>query len=259
MDELKVLNWRFAGAYRRGVSRFCGRRPFRMRNRHPIISFTFDDFPRSAVLVGGRILEDFGTSATYYTSFGLMGKVAPTGEAFTRDDLSLVIQGGHEFGCHTFDHCHAYDTSATVFEHSIVKNRRALHTLIPEVCFKTLAYPISVPRPGTKKCSANYFLGCRAGGQTCNSGTTDLNALKAFFIEQSRDNLGAIKSMIDATCAAGGWLIFATHDVSDTPTRYGCSPGQFQEIVRHSVRSGARLLSVSAALADMAVPMCEHS
>jgi hypothetical protein len=55
-------------------------------------------------------------------------------------------------------------------------------------------------------------------------------------------------AMIDATCSAGGWLIFATHDVCEDHTRYGCTPELFEKVVEHSVGSGARLLSVSAAL-----------
>jgi peptidoglycan/xylan/chitin deacetylase (PgdA/CDA1 family) len=48
-----------------------------MRNREPMISFTFDDFPRSALHVAGRILEDHGIAGTYYVSLGLMGTLTP--------------------------------------------------------------------------------------------------------------------------------------------------------------------------------------
>jgi hypothetical protein len=224
-----------------------------MRSSRPLIAFTFDDFPRSALLTAGRILEDHRVFGTYYTSLGLMAQTAPTGEMFTCDDLSAVLQRGHELGCHTFGHCHAYDTPAGVFEDSILENRRVLRTLAPEAEFKTLSYPISCPRPGTKRRCARHFLGCRAGGQTFNTGIVDLDHLKAFFIEQSRDHPEAIKAMIDANGRAGGWLIFATHDVCENPTRYGCPPALFTEIVRYSVRSGARVLPVSAALAAIGV------
>jgi peptidoglycan/xylan/chitin deacetylase (PgdA/CDA1 family) len=224
-----------------------------------LISFTFDDFPRSALLTAGRILEEYGVTGTYYTSLGLMEKTSPTGEMFTRDDLRLVLRRGHELGCHTFGHCHAYDTEASAFEASIIENRRVLRTLAPEAEFKTLSYPISCPRPGTKRRCARHFLGCRAGGQTYNVQTMDLDHLQAFFVEQSRDHPEVIRKTIDASSRAGGWLIFATHDVCENPTRYGCRPGLFMEIVRHAVRSGAKVLPVSEALAAIGVDNSEPS
>jgi len=222
-----------------------------MRNQAPLISFTFDDFPASAFSNGGRILEEHGVAGTYYTSLGLMGQIAPAGKIFEREDLALVLERGHELGCHTFDHCHAYDTPAREFEASIVRNRSTLEALLPGACFNTLSYPIGCPRPGSKIRSARYFAGCRAGGQRANRGTIDLNQLSAYFIEQSRDHPKAIGDMIKANHDAGAWLIFATHDVCEEPTRYGCTLEMFEEIVRQSVASGARVIPVSAALAEI--------
>src|SRR5687767_9120081 len=111
---------RCQGRYRRIAAARLAKRPFTLRNRAPIISFTFDDFPVSALHVAGRILEDEGVRGTYYTSLGLMGKTAPTGEMFGEEDVPAVIQRGHELGCHTFAHCHAFDTAPQVFEQNIL-------------------------------------------------------------------------------------------------------------------------------------------
>jgi peptidoglycan/xylan/chitin deacetylase (PgdA/CDA1 family) len=232
-----------------------GRRPCAMRNREPLVSFTFDDFPRSALLAGGSILEDFGARGTYYTSFGLMGQTAPTGEIFTREDFSQVLERGHELGCHTFAHCHAGETASAVFEASILENSRTLSKVAPGAAFKTHSYPIGNPRVGTKKLCGNHFLACRGGGQTHNAATLDLNYLRAFFIEQSVDDFAAIQEAIDRNREAGGWLIFATHDVAERPTCYGCRPEFFARAVKEAVGSGARILPVSAALAEIGAPM----
>ena len=53
-----------------------------MGNDRPLISFSFDDFPRSALFTGGALLEQYGVAGTYYASLGLMGKTSPTGEIF---------------------------------------------------------------------------------------------------------------------------------------------------------------------------------
>lgn len=209
-----------------------------------MISFTFDDFPRSAFTNGGAILSEYGFSGTYYASFGLMGQQKSTGEMFQREDLQELIRQGHELACHTFDHCDSWKTRPVDFEASILKNRRAAEQHVPTVSLKSFSYPITWPRPASKRRIASLFECARGGGQTFNVGVVDLNYLKGFFIEQSRDDLDAIKHVIDDNVQAIGWLIFATHEVSDTPTRFGCTPALFERIVDYAEKSGARVLSV---------------
>ena len=235
---------RVRGHYQRVNARHFCRRPFAINPRAPVISFTFDDFPRSALLTGGAILQSFGLAGTYYASLGLIGKETPTGTMFLAEDLKAAVEQGHELGCHTFSHCHAWDTRPHAFEDAIIENRQALKDLIPGASFKTLSYPIGVPRARTKRRVSKYFACCRCGGQTFNVGTADLNYLSAYFLEQSRDNSEAIKHLIDENCRAGGWLIFVTHDVCKDPTVWGCTPDFFEDIVQYSVNSGARILPV---------------
>jgi hypothetical protein len=53
--------------------------------------------------------------------------------------------------------------------------------------------------------------------------------------------------MIDRNTAAVGWLIFATHDVCEHESTWGCSPRFFEDIVRYASRSGAAVLPVGEA------------
>jgi hypothetical protein len=46
----------------------------------------------------------------------------------------------------------------------------------------------------------------------------------------------------------GGWLIFATHDIDARPTRFGCAPELFKEVVERAVGSGAKIMTVAKAL-----------
>ncbi len=78
-SQLGVVRTRILSAlYRRCVS---------LGNNGPIVSFTFDDFPRSAYTVGGAILEEFGARGTYYATAGLMNRSNELGELFVRDDV----------------------------------------------------------------------------------------------------------------------------------------------------------------------------
>jgi len=218
-----------------------------MRNSTPLVSFTFDDFPKSALWTGGAILQHHGLAGTYYASMGLMAKESPTGEMFSSEDLEPLLDAGHELGCHTFGHCHAWNTAPREFEESMLANRRAVGRLFPQLSLRTLSYPILCPRPHTKRRVGRHFLCCRGGGQTFNRGVADLNNLRAFFIERSWGDFGLIRDAIDRNRRSGGWLIFATHDVCDSPTPYGCTPGYFEDTVQHSIQSGATILPVASA------------
>jgi peptidoglycan/xylan/chitin deacetylase (PgdA/CDA1 family) len=233
------------GYYQRNAATYFYRRPILIKLDRPVVSFTFDDFPKSALVNGGPILHRFGIAGTFYVSLGLMDKETPTGRAFAADDLSRLIEQGHELGCHTFGHCHSWNTGTREFEKSIIQNRVALGELLPGVEFRTFSYPKSPPRPLIKAKVADHFLCSRGGGQTFNVGLGDLNQLSSFFLEKSRQNIQVIRDLIDRNRRAGGWLIFSTHDIADHPTPFGCTPGFFETVVGYAAASGALMLPVA--------------
>src|SRR5580704_9182816 len=122
-DNVSFLRlWtRVQNYYRRNSARLVFRRPFIVRTSQPLISFTFDDFPRTALLTGGAILQRFGVAGTYYVSLGLLGMNSPSGTICVPEDLTALLQQGHELGCHTFSHSHSWNTDRADFESSIVK------------------------------------------------------------------------------------------------------------------------------------------
>jgi peptidoglycan/xylan/chitin deacetylase (PgdA/CDA1 family) len=253
---MAAFSARVRGRYQRATASLLYRRPFAIKTETPIISFTFDDFPRSAWLAGGTILERYGATGTYYASFSLMGQAATsdTSEMFLLEDATALLERGHELGCHTFGHCDAWKTDPIAFKRSINENRSALATLIPGAGFKTFSYPINLPRMRTKRDAGLQFIGCRCGGQTINAGSADLNLLSAYFLEKTRDTPDAALRLIAENQRAKGWLIFATHDVSTSPTQWGCAPDFFERIVRAAAESGARILPVDRALEALGAP-----
>jgi len=234
--------------YKRNAARVLFQRRVTIDPAVSHISFSFDDFPQSALRLGGAILKSYGVAGTYYASLGLLGLDSPSGQVCTSGDLVTALEEGHELGSHTFSHCHSWDTESLVFEQSIVKNQAALAEIIPGASFRSFAYPISTPRPGVKRVSAKHFACCRAGGQRFNVGTTDLNQLSAYFLEKAGDKIQTVRDLISKNKESNGWLIFATHDVSTRPSPYGCTPQFFEEVVRYAVESGARILPVVRAL-----------
>jgi peptidoglycan/xylan/chitin deacetylase (PgdA/CDA1 family) len=250
MDSL-LLPRRIQGRYQTVVAHRFFRRPLTVRNARSHISFTFDDFPQSAWRIGGAILEQFEVRATYYASLGLMGTDAPTGPIFTLEDLKSLLRHGHEVGCHTYSHCHSWETPSRVYEESILANRDALAQLVPSASFRSFSYPISGPRLLTKRKIGKHFSCCRGGGQTFNRHLLDLNYLKAFFLEKTQGDLRAVQQLIDQNRQAGGWLILVTHDIGDRPTPFGCTSTFFQSVVQYAVDSGAKVLPVGEALSSI--------
>jgi peptidoglycan/xylan/chitin deacetylase (PgdA/CDA1 family) len=224
------------------------RRPLTMKNAVPVISFTFDDFLHSALRTGGAILEDHGIAGTYYASLGCLGQDGPSGALFDLQDLRDLVAKGHELGCHTYSHLNAWETGTRAFADSVARNRQALAEMVPGAEFRTLSYPIDRPRPRTKRRVGRQFDCCRGGGQKINRGTIDLNILNAYFLDKRREDLDEAIRLIDENAAARGWLIFATHDVQDRPSPFGCRPGFFEKIVRRAASSGAAILPVARAL-----------
>lgn len=244
---LRDLWKRAYGRYQRSAANVLFQRPVIMRAEVPYISFTFDDFPRSALLTGGAILKQCGVAGTFYASLGLMGNETPTGTLFLPKDIEMLLEQGHELGCHTFAHCDAWETAPSQFEASVIENRRALHSLMPQARFKTFSYPKSPPRPSTKRKMADHFVCCRGGGQSLNVGQADLNYLRGFFLEQSEGNWDRVKEVILRNSREKGWLIFATHDVCYDYTPFGCTPAFLEQVVKWSIDSGARVVPVADA------------
>lgn len=252
MSFLGKLFQRAANAARRRSSLYLNRRMVDLKPGTPIISFTFDDFPKTASDAGRSLLETHGARGTYYAALGLMDRrESPVGPIFSAQDLLSVHGAGHELGCHTFNHCNAWTTPADVFEEEIRRNGEAIRALVPGLEFKTHSYPIAYPSPSNKRVISRHFTAARGGGQSFNLGPTDLNNFKAFFLEQGRDRPELIDQLIDQNARAGGWLVFATHDVSDQPTRFGVTPDLFERVVDRSKKSSSLILPVGEALARM--------
>ena len=118
--------------------------------------------------------------------------------------------------------------------------------------FPVFAYPLDGPVLSIKRAVSTHFVGCRFGGQSFNSGVIDLNLLNAYFLDKrNRGDLEAVRTVIEQNAAARGWLIFATHDVAANPSPYGCDPEYFEEVVRLSLQSGARVLPMMQACREL--------
>ncbi len=216
--------------------------PCSLERSSPIVSFTFDDFPRTAWTVGGRILEDAGFRGTYFVSaafspprmrdevpFGILDGTA----YYEMEDLVQLDERGHELGSHSFDHLRVPSQAKADIESSIADNARFIREAIGrEVPLHSFAYPQGAVSVRTRRIVSRYFSSCRGTAPGINSGRIDLACLRAVCIDDRFDPRRNLPPMLEAAKRQNGWLIFCAHDMAHQSSRWGCTPAVFEEIVR---------------------------
>lgn len=255
----KLINRALSKA-RRTLAASFRRRELRIQSPVPLISFSFDDAPRTAFDVGGSILQANNARATYFMSLGLLDTQTDAGLIAGCDRLERAVQSGHELGCHTFDHLDAWHTSTGSFIASVDANRKALKAFLPGISFPAFAYPKSGAKLGVKAELERRFVCCRAGGQSNNTGVVDLNLLNACFLDRrAQVDIQFIRALIERNAQSCGWLIFAAHDISESGSRFACSTAFFREVVRYAAESGADLIPVGEACVRLQQRRHEHA
>jgi peptidoglycan/xylan/chitin deacetylase (PgdA/CDA1 family) len=217
----------------------------------PIVSFTFDDVPDSALGTGAAILEAHAVRGTFYISGSLEGRVEPDRTLIDAAGCKELAARGHEIGCHTFGHQDLRHVDRSFLTADLARNERYLNAVDPRPGRRNFAYPYNSGSFGKRAILADAFRTCRAGGEAINRGPTDPTFLRAVEIRQPEGHASGLTSWIDALVADPGWLIFFTHDISPTPTPYGCTTVAFERLVGHAVERGCRVLTVNAALDRM--------
>jgi peptidoglycan/xylan/chitin deacetylase (PgdA/CDA1 family) len=210
-----------------------------------VVSFTFDDFPRSAWLEGGRILEGHGARGTYYAASGLLGSVGPHGRVATSADIRELLQRGHELGCHTRTHLNCAEASREVLLSEVGSNAAELRTALQGRALDSFAFPFGAASPRARRVLRRRFSTLRGIQPGINLGPLDLDALRANRIYDRVFDGDRLAALIEENRSVGGWLIFYTHDICDAPSDHGCTPAQLRDVVAQAA-SRSQILPVNA-------------
>jgi peptidoglycan/xylan/chitin deacetylase (PgdA/CDA1 family) len=240
------------GFVRRSTMCALHRRTVSLGDRGPIISFTFDDFPRTAYLVGGAILEEIGARGTYYVAAGLMNASSELGELFEEDDLHSLLEKGHELASHTFLHSSCRSVSLAAFAEDVHEGMKAIEHLAGHNA-SNFAYPYGDVTLRVKKALGPSLTSSRSVIPGFNGQAIDLNLLRATRLYGDIDSSRQIEDLILQNVRQRSWLIFYTHDIRSNPSQYGCTPALLKFAVSLAARSGSRILTVQEALAEAGV------
>ena len=230
------------------LSRYFCKRPFRLRNERPMVSFTFDDFPESVISAGLPILDQYRAKATFYVAGDLVDKWSGHWQGVRADGIVELHRRGHEIACHTFSHSAATSLDATALATEIEENRRYLLNLDPSIRIENFAYPYGLGSVWRKAQLAKSFQSSRGIIPGVNSGTVDLQYLRATpLIDHDIDSAG-IDRTFDELIATNGWLIFYGHDVAPEPSPYGCTPSLLRHALEAATMRNVRIVTVAGAL-----------
>jgi peptidoglycan/xylan/chitin deacetylase (PgdA/CDA1 family) len=217
-----------------------------------IVSFTFDDFPQSAANIGSKILEAHGVSGTYYLSGGLADCDGETEPFFSTSSVMDLTNRGHEIGCHTFAHSLVSELDVSSLHKDSDRNQDWVTKVVPDYTLTSFAYPGGAVSLRSKYVLGDRFRSCRWNEAGININSVDVSLLRANKVYSHLENMSELETLIDKNRELGGWLIFYTHDVSNTPSRYGCTPAELNHLVAYAVSSGSKMLSVRNALGALA-------
>jgi peptidoglycan/xylan/chitin deacetylase (PgdA/CDA1 family) len=205
------------------------------------VSFTFDDFPASAAQEGAGLLERRGWHGTFYLAPGLLDQDTAVGRICSMRDVERLHQDGHEIGSHTFSHTECQRARRSTLLQEIQSSARELE---PFDGGRNFALPYGAHDAASLNFLSGRFDTIRTVEAGVNCGEVDLNLLSANPIYESSD-LGELRTLIGQTQTLGAWLIFYTHDVHASPSRYGCTADRLQTVLGWVSEAGLAVRTVA--------------
>jgi peptidoglycan/xylan/chitin deacetylase (PgdA/CDA1 family) len=220
-------------------------------NERKIVSFTFDDVPKSTFENAVPILSKFKLSGTFYVALSLMEGISGK-DLYSRENLQKCIEDGHELGCHSYSHIHFFKTKNTdIIREDLIKNRNILEELRLNTSFESFSYPYGEQTIISKKVVSGMYKSCRGTDSGINYGKADLNSLRAVKLYEKKSSREDIDSLLDQFDHKGGWLIFYTHDVQENFSAGGCSPGYLEDVIMKCKELGFEIKNMKQAVASL--------
>ncbi len=216
-----------------------------------VASITFDDAPRSAATAGAQVLAEMQYAATYYVCLGLLGKGAADDPVLDQGRLETLVAQGHEIGCHTYSHLDLARTGSEELLADLERNRERAHRLgLPAL--ESFAYPYGSLTPRAQALVAPHFRTARSTWIGLNAPRFDALALRAVPLMR-REGLHVALREIERWQRDGGWLVLYTHEVTERPGQFGCTPDELALVCRRLSDSGGEVQTVGQVARGLAV------
>lgn len=248
VSEMRSVWSEMKGRVGNRLARHFAPAPLRLPDLGPMVSFTFDDVPDSAADTGAPLLQDFGGRGTFYVAGSLVDQPSDYWVGISRDAILALHRGGHEIACHTFSHRRAGELDEAGMAAEIEKNRSYFLAIDRSIRPENFAYPFGFASLPRKIQLAKNFRSSRGIQPGVNRGVIDLQFLRAIPLIEHDTTLEGIEGAFDEAVASNGWLIFYTHDVTNAPSPFGCSPRFLRHALEAAVRHKIPIVTVAEAL-----------
>lgn len=192
-----------------------------------LVTFTFDDFPESAIEIGGRLLEKYDARGTYYLAPGLCGTDTVVGKIVSETDAKKIIDAGHELGHHTFSHV---DCNSETLDY-IAKDIARADKFFGQDTGMNFSFPFGESNTQVRLNLKDKFRTCRGIHSGINRGNTDILELKSNAVYSCNEDLANLEQLLSEVSREGGWLIFYTHDVTERPSSCGCTEDELEHLI----------------------------
>ncbi len=197
----------------------------------PIVSFTFDDVPKTAFENGLPLLEEKGIKATWYISGRYLGQIFDGKRNLSENDVCKLAELGHEIGCHTYGHLSLWKTKEPDLLEDLNKNRKMLESIAGVNKIRSFAYPYGRVGYRTKDVIKGNFYTARGTKDRDNVSRTDLFELSAVSLCNEHLSIDQIRSYLEDAIEEKRWIIFFTHEIEINYGKYGCSPEYFKRVL----------------------------
>ncbi|MBV8849419.1 MAG: polysaccharide deacetylase family protein [Methylobacteriaceae bacterium] len=230
------------------IARHLPLAPRLMHNSTPLVSFTFDDVPESAYTNGAPMLEAYGGCGTFYVASGLLGQRSDFWTVASADEIADLYRRGHEIALHSHLHRSSSLLDVDEFASDLQRNREALQKIHSGIAARNFAYPFGQCTLARKNQLNSLVRSSRSIYTGVNRGVLDPHYVRATELCDARFTRERLQARLDETQRSRGWLVFCIHDVSDTPSAFGCSRKFLDHALEGAIRRGIRIVTVDAAL-----------
>jgi peptidoglycan/xylan/chitin deacetylase (PgdA/CDA1 family) len=235
------------------LSRIVARAPRVLKTSGPIVSFTFDDIPATA-LRGADLLEGVGARGTFYIAAGLLGMAGTPGRHADQQEVSELCGRGHEIGCHTYSHARAASCSKSGFAAELDRNRDFLADVFGVVP-KSFAFPFGSVSTSTKYVARARYSSCRTTRSLVQTTAFDAAGLGGFPVYSDPEHLRACDEVIEKNAGGKNWVILYTHDVERVPSAYGCQPDHLRHLIQRCKALAYKFFTVADVIEKYSEPL----
>ncbi|MEL8054718.1 MAG: polysaccharide deacetylase family protein [Pseudomonadota bacterium] len=238
----------FGAKIKRRLTYWQAAQPMPRTPAQGIVSFTFDDFPKSAAQYGSDVLARHEALGTYYACTGMREQTNIMGEMYGEDDLQQLTTIGHDIGLHTQSHLDCARVNSATVRDEIEQNITGLN---PTPFISHFAWPYGETTLKNKSGIGDLVSTARGILPGINRKGSDLMQLSAFELTPDDKTTERAASAIEQTARKSGWTIIFTHDVRPEPSPFGTTPDALERLVKLSKDAGLHVLPISNAFSHI--------